>query len=101
MNFTLIITMNNNNPNKNPPYLRSLDTLKKGISNSGYTENFIYKNPGYISASNSTEYDINKIKVISTITFQGSDSTGDHAELYIIETPDGTKGSFEKKQSSE
>jgi hypothetical protein len=93
--------MNDKNPNKNRPYLRSLDTLKKGVLNSGYTENFIYKNSGYISASNSTEYDINNVKVISTITFQGSNSAGDHAELYIIETPDGTKGSFEKKLSSE
>ncbi|MHA4845346.1 hypothetical protein ACX0G7_14335 [Flavitalea antarctica] len=97
MNFTSIITMNNNNRNKSRPYLKSLDTLKKGVLNNGYTENFVYKNSGCISASNSTEYDINNIKVISTITFQGSSDTGDHVELYIIETPDGTKGSLEKK----
>ena len=93
--------MNNKNPNKNPPYLRSFDVLKKGVLNSGYTENFVYKNSGYISASNSTLYDINKVKVISTIRFQGSENPGDHAELYIIETPDGTKGTFEKKQESD
>ncbi|HTE24566.1 hypothetical protein [Flavitalea sp.] len=93
--------MNNNNLNKNRPYLRSFDALKKGVLKSGYTENFVYKNTGYISASNSTVYDINKVKVISTIRFRGSDNPGDHAELYIIETPDGTKGTFEKKQGSE
>lgn len=93
--------MNNNDPNKNRPYLRSYDVLKKGVLNNGYTENFIYKNKGYLSGSNSTEYDINRVKVISTIRFQGSDNPGDHAELYIIETPDGTKGIFEKKHGDE
>jgi hypothetical protein len=89
--------MNNNNQNKNRPYLRSFDVLKKGVLKNGYTEKFVYENKGYLSGSNSTQYDINRVKVISTIRFQGSDNPRDHAELYIIETPDGTKGIFEKK----
>ncbi|RYE57738.1 MAG: hypothetical protein EOP48_05155 [Sphingobacteriales bacterium] len=89
--------MNKNAANKTRPYLRSLDELKKGVYNHGYTENFIYKGSGHLSTSNSIVYDINKVKVISTIRFQGSDDPGDHAELYIVETPDGTKGTFEKK----
>ena len=95
--------MNNNdhNLNKNRPYLRSFDALKKRVLKSGYTENFIYKNAGFISASDSTVYEIKNVKVISTIRFQGSDNPGDHAELYIIETPDGTKGTFEKKQEAD
>jgi hypothetical protein len=93
--------MKNNDSNNNRPYLRSFDALKKGVLKNGYTENFIYKNKGYLSGSNSTEYDINRVKVISTIRFQGSDNPGDHAELYIIETPDGTKGIYEKRQGTE
>jgi len=87
------------NPNKNPPYLRSLDALKEGVLQSGYTEKFVYGNTGYISSSDSKVYDLDQVKVISMISFQGDESADDHAELYIIETPDGTKGTFVKKQN--
>ena len=93
--------MNNTSQNKNRPYLRSFDVLKKGVLKNGYTENFVYKNKGYLSGSNSTEYDINKVKVISTIRFQGSDNPGDHAELFMIETADGTKGTFENNKGAD
>src|SRR5688572_19644265 len=98
--IVLMYAMNSNGANKNLPYLRSLDVLKKGVSMNGYSESFIYGRAGFISTSNSIVYNINQVKVISMIRFQSDNNSRDHAELYIIETPDGRKGTFEKTAGS-
>ena len=83
--------------NKNPPYLRSLNALEEGVLQNGYTEKFLYENSGNLFSSDSKVYDFNQVKVISMIRFQDNESPDHLAELYIIETPDGTKGTFIKR----
>jgi hypothetical protein len=89
--------MNKNIANKNLPYLKSLDVLRKGVLKNGYTESFEYGNKGVISSGNNAVYDISQVKVISMFRFQSDNDSGPHTELYIVETPDGRKGTFEKK----
>jgi hypothetical protein len=90
-----------NTTTQNAPYLQSFDALKECVLQSGYTENFVYGNSGYISLSDSRRYELNQVKVVSMIRFQGNDSSKERAELYIVETPDGMKGMFEKKESTD
>jgi len=87
-------------PSTSPPYLRSLDALKEGVLQNGYTEKFVCGNAGYMSTSDSRVYDLTQAKVIAMFRFQGNENEDDLAELYIIEMTDGTKGTYVKRHNT-
>jgi hypothetical protein len=84
-----------NNKNNHPaPYLKSLATCKKGIAKSGYTEDFVIRNSFLLSNADNKIYDLKQVRVLSVLHFEGSGHNDEHADLYIIETSDGVKGTY-------
>jgi hypothetical protein len=76
------------------PYLRSLAACRTGIANVGFTENFIFQNAGIASVSTNKVYQQHQINVVAKLRFENNSTNKAHAELYLIETEDGTKGTL-------
>lgn len=80
--------------NNEVPYMRSLSYCLNKYLEQGYKENFQAGEDGLYSLETHRKYSPEDIHVVDFYRFEGVSDPADNSILYIIETPDGAKGTL-------
>ena len=96
LRYEHILSMNQTNDIQQLPYLQSLNACLEGSFNTGYTERFIAKKTGYVSAETHKMYPHRQIRIISKMHFEGNKQS-EIADIILIETDDGRKGIVDRR----
>lgn len=81
------------NPNT-LPYLKSLLTCLNKATQEGYTEEFYMHLQLLHSKQGDRTYPLQEIEVLNCFHFEGKGQVCEEAYLLILQTADGTKGTF-------
>ena len=82
------------NEHNSMPYMKSLASCLNRMVSEGYTENFQITDEGLQAFNNHYNYKPEEVQVVNFFRFEGESDPADNAILYVIETKDGTKGTF-------
>jgi len=73
-------------------YAKSEQEYIQKYQEMGYTSNYTLKNNKLVDLQTKKEFLPNEIFIIKELRFEGMSNPSDMSILYIIETPDGGKG---------
>lgn len=76
------------------PYMRSLSYCLNKFVQKGYKENFQATEDGLCSVETHKKYGSGDIHVVDYYRFEGMSDPADNSILYVIEMPDGAKGTL-------
>ncbi len=74
--------------------MNTLSALVNKVVKQGYTDSFTVTKRGLYSNSMDKYYTPNEVNVVNFYRFEGQSDPGDNAIMYVIETPDGQKGTL-------
>jgi hypothetical protein len=77
-----------------PPPLRTLSSCLNKALEDGFKENFKATSSGIVSVETEKKYSPQDLQVVNFYRFEGASDPGDNAILYVIEAPDGAKGTL-------
>jgi hypothetical protein len=77
-----------------PPPLKTLSTCLNKALQDGYKENFKATGSGIESVETGKAYKPEDLHVVDFYRFEGASDPADSAILYVIEAPDGAKGTL-------
>jgi hypothetical protein len=77
-----------------PPPLKTLSSCVNKAVEDGFKENFKATATGIESVETEKKYNPKDLQVVNFYRFEGASDPADNAILYVIEAPDGAKGTL-------
>ena len=87
-------TQNNSAQKEQVPFMNTLTACVNKVVKDGYTDNLKVTAKGLYSTQKDKTYQPAEITIKDFYRFEGQSDPADNAIMYVIETPDGVKGTL-------